>query len=654
MAYNTLSGTVEFSGRNGSLENTVRTDDFNQSIDGKKTFLQRITASAITLDGVVLTPPAVTSVTNASANRVSFFNGAAGLEGNANLIFNAAGGLTSSYFSGSGRGLTNLRGDRFDTTISASSIKFGNGLMSDGGVLAVSGGAGIVVNAGGIKPSLDTNGGLNFNSTTLIVDPGQTLDITNGGQSLASGDKLIVQDVAGASPAAPNVRSMTVGTLTTYLNNNLTFPSVGISTLSNAGSHRVITSDGGSQASAETNLTFDGTYLNVSGNITQHGATRHFSGGTIRADLGGINVVNSRLAVGTAHNAAYDISVENTGSANVYVNGGGGVGGNYLLGMGGTQYGRFGMLGSGDVIVENTQAGGDVLFDINGVSDAFRIKGTGAEGPSITASVNMVVTGASPRFSVGTAGDANSGMIFARAKPNNNVVLLMVANTDNKPLFGVTGSGQVIVGGNYLEGRLNVTGSDSEKLLTIKTDSVNPMFHVSRSAATGGEMYISGNIVVRNTNPTLYFSNSAGEALGNIGYNATNNILIQNDVSNKHIVFKANDAGTIKEGLRLDGAVPEVVVNQQGHGGTLVDFRVESSANTHMLFVDGANNKVGINTDTPGAALDINSDAMRLRNSNTPASAGALGMAGEIRWDANYIYICIATDTWRRIPHSTW
>ena len=43
MAYNTLSGTVEFAGANGSLENTVRTDDSIQTIDGRKTFLQRIT-----------------------------------------------------------------------------------------------------------------------------------------------------------------------------------------------------------------------------------------------------------------------------------------------------------------------------------------------------------------------------------------------------------------------------------------------------------------------------------------------------------------------------------------------------------------------------------------------------------------------------------
>ena len=152
--------------------------------------------------------------------------------------------------------------------------------------------------------------------------------------------------------------------------------------------------------------------------------------------------------------------------------------------------------------------------------------------------------------------------------------------------------------------------------------------------------------------PTIYFSGSTGAILGQIGYNSSNNILVQNNFTNKHIVFKANDNGTLREGLRVDGAVPEVVVNQGSD--SLVDFRVESDNNTHMLFVDGTNDKVGINTDTPGATLDINGSAIRLRTSDTPASATALGMAGEIRWDANYIYICIATDTWRRIAHSTW
>ena len=38
----------------------------------------------------------------------------------------------------------------------------------------------------------------------------------------------------------------------------------------------------------------------------------------------------------------------------------------------------------------------------------------------------------------------------------------------------------------------------------------------------------------------------------------------------------------------------------------------------------------------------------------TPASASATGVAGTIAWDANYIYICTATDTWKRVAIATW
>jgi len=38
----------------------------------------------------------------------------------------------------------------------------------------------------------------------------------------------------------------------------------------------------------------------------------------------------------------------------------------------------------------------------------------------------------------------------------------------------------------------------------------------------------------------------------------------------------------------------------------------------------------------------------------TPASAGANGTAGEICWDSEYIYVCIDTNTWKRVAISTW
>lgn len=39
---------------------------------------------------------------------------------------------------------------------------------------------------------------------------------------------------------------------------------------------------------------------------------------------------------------------------------------------------------------------------------------------------------------------------------------------------------------------------------------------------------------------------------------------------------------------------------------------------------------------------------------NTPSSSSDTGTLGEIRYDANYIYVCVATNTWKRSPISTW
>jgi hypothetical protein len=52
--------------------------------------------------------------------------------------------------------------------------------------------------------------------------------------------------------------------------------------------------------------------------------------------------------------------------------------------------------------------------------------------------------------------------------------------------------------------------------------------------------------------------------------------------------------------------------------------------------------------------LDLSTDRIRIRNNRTPASATATGTKGDICWDANYIYVCVATNTWKRTAISTW
>jgi hypothetical protein len=38
----------------------------------------------------------------------------------------------------------------------------------------------------------------------------------------------------------------------------------------------------------------------------------------------------------------------------------------------------------------------------------------------------------------------------------------------------------------------------------------------------------------------------------------------------------------------------------------------------------------------------------------SPSSASDTGIAGEIAYDADYIYICVGTDEWKRVAIATW
>lgn len=39
---------------------------------------------------------------------------------------------------------------------------------------------------------------------------------------------------------------------------------------------------------------------------------------------------------------------------------------------------------------------------------------------------------------------------------------------------------------------------------------------------------------------------------------------------------------------------------------------------------------------------------------SAPSSASDTGTRGTITWDSNYIYVCVATNTWKRVAISTW
>ena len=57
---------------------------------------------------------------------------------------------------------------------------------------------------------------------------------------------------------------------------------------------------------------------------------------------------------------------------------------------------------------------------------------------------------------------------------------------------------------------------------------------------------------------------------------------------------------------------------------------------------------------TTAAILATTNDQIRITTTKTPASAADTGTTGSIAWDASFLYVCTATNTWKRVGIATW
>ena len=78
---------------------------------------------------------------------------------------------------------------------------------------------------------------------------------------------------------------------------------------------------------------------------------------------------------------------------------------------------------------------------------------------------------------------------------------------------------------------------------------------------------------------------------------------------------------------------------------------IYSHENTPMYLATNGTTRLTIAAD---GAVTIAGDTLIVGTSKTPASAAAAGVAGQIAWDASYVYVCTATNTWKRAAIATW
>lgn len=109
-----------------------------------------------------------------------------------------------------------------------------------------------------------------------------------------------------------------------------------------------------------------------------------------------------------------------------------------------------------------------------------------------------------------------------------------------------------------------------------------------------------------------------------------------------------------------DGShVPAVSVDNTGEQWSFAivvtgfSIRENSASYATRLFLAAGGN-IGLGTTSPTCKADIADDHLRVRTAKTPSSASATGNAGDICWDANYVYVCVAANTWKRAALASW
>ena len=246
-----------------------------------------------------------------------------------------------------------------------------------------------------------------------------------------------------------------------------------------------------------------------------------------------------------------------------------------------------------------------------------------------------------------------------------------VADLD-KPISTATQSALDLkwsIGGNTLGSKKTIGSIDNqdfgiitnnlERLTVLKdgnvgigTNSPSQKLHVvGNSYFTGGSLHISSaNFPVATIERT---TSSIGSIYASDRAIRTNSTGLENGAGVARYFGLSDSSGTLQHagsfGVKwIDSAAKTMLMTFN-----TADNGADPTAGTERMVITGTGN-VGIGTTSPTAKLDVASDILRLRTAKTPATSGASGNKGDIAWDANYIYVCVNTNTWKRSALTTW
>ena len=138
----------------------------------------------------------------------------------------------------------------------------------------------------------------------------------------------------------------------------------------------------------------------------------------------------------------------------------------------------------------------------------------------------------------------------------------------------------------------------------------------------------------------IYDTNGVLLARLNAATNAVNYFAISNNIT-------TGRPGLVAEGSDTNIGIAFV---PKGTG----DVQVYQPTGSATLAIEGNDTNVGLNITTKGTGVvTVNSNRVGVKVA-VPSTATSTGVEGQWAADSSYIYVCTATNTWRRAAISSW
>jgi hypothetical protein len=211
-------------------------------------------------------------------------------------------------------------------------------------------------------------------------------------------------------------------------------------------------------------------------------------------------------------------------------------------------------------------------------------------------------------FYVGNEGVVPQGLWV----DESNKVVLVVDSTENSVQQYTTDANTAVVDTDnlFIDGPVSID----------ETLFVSGVIRGDKGFSIGGYTTLQGVVTLGNT----VIGNSAGTSATMGHVSGTNSVTVGRSTKTQTV--------SIHDAVTESGETATVNIGTSGASGSTTNINIGGG--------------VGTCTTTVDADLVIPGE--------TPASATAAGTQGQIAWDVNYIYICTATNTWKRVAIGTW